>query len=129
MEQISYINYSSTVKNQKKREGIRGIISFWFFLLPMIIVCGIFVTVSIIHLYMRNQIIKYSYDVPLENKKQKNLLEENKTLKSQLSLLLSPARIEKYANSKLNMRLPLKTEIIELKIKDSESENYIGYTR
>ncbi|MCX7957786.1 MAG: cell division protein FtsL [Deltaproteobacteria bacterium] len=130
MKEISYISYSSTVKSQKRREGIKGFISYLFFLLPMLIVCGIFVTVAVVHLYVRNQVLKYSYIVPAENKKQKMLLDENKALKSQYSVLIAPARIEKYATEKLNMRYPLSDEIIEIKKDVTEKANgFIGQKR
>ncbi len=130
MEEISYISYSSTVKGQKKKEGIRGLASYWMFLLPMLIICLIFVTVSVVHLYVRNQVIKYSYIVPVENKKQKMLLDENKVLKSQFSVLISPARIEKYATEKLNMRYPVPGEIVEIrKGIDEKGNSFIGQTK
>lgn len=130
MEEISYVNYSSTVKSQKRREGLRGIVSYFIFLLPMIIVCSVFVSVAVVHLYVRNQIIQYSYLVPLENKKQKMLLDENKSLKSQYSVLISPSRIEKYAIEKLNMRYPEPKDIIEIENKTiDKSKKYIGQTR
>ncbi|MCX7944035.1 MAG: cell division protein FtsL [Deltaproteobacteria bacterium] len=130
MEEISYISYSSTVKNQRKSSGIKRLISFWLFLLPIMMLCCIFTTVAIVHLFVRNQIIKYSYSVPLENKKQKMLLDENNSLKSQLSLLISPYRIEKYAVEKLNMRYPTADDIIEISRGVSKDKgDYIGQTR
>ncbi|GEM_PF-2565237 len=130
MEEISYVNYSSIVKNQKRRDGIRGFISYFIFLLPMIILCGTLVTSAVIYLYVRNQIIQYSYLVPAENKKQKMLLEENKALKSDYSRLISPSRITKYAVEKLNMRYPESRDIIEIdKSSLEKSKNYIGQTR
>jgi len=97
---------------------------FALFLLPMIIVCSIFVTVAIAHLYVRNQVLKYSYLVPMENKKQKMLMDENKTLKSQFSVLASPGRIEKVAVERLNMRYPDSRDII--KVEEGFIKNYIG---
>ncbi|MGC8927335.1 MAG: cell division protein FtsL [Myxococcota bacterium] len=130
MEEISYVNYSSTVKRQQRRDGFKGVISYFLFLLPMMIICAIFVSVAIVHLYIRNQVIQYSYLVPIENKKQRMLLDENKMLKSQYSVLISPSRIEKYAIEKLNMKYPEPKDIIEVEYKPSDKgKNYIGQTR
>lgn len=130
MEEISYVNYSSTVRGKRKGGGMRSSIAFLFSLLPVLVFCGIFVASALVHLYIRNQILKYSYEVPIENRTQKVLLEENKVLKSQLSALLSPAKIEKYAKERLHMRYPEPQEIIEMSGKTIKKENnYIGITR
>lgn len=130
MEKISYISYSSTLKKQKRGKGLKGFVSYWLFLLPIMIVCAIFVSVSIIHLYVRNEIIKYSYLVPQENNVQKKLLEENKSLKAQYSFLVSPARIEKYAIERLKMRYPTPQDIYEIKdMTLNKDESYIGQKR
>lgn len=130
MKEISYVNYSSTVRNNRKGGSIRSSIAFLFSLLPILVFCGIFVLSALVHLYIRNQILKYSYEIPVENRTQKVLLEENKALKSKLSALLSPAKIEKYAKERLRMRYPEPEEIIEIKGRIIKKENhYIGVTR
>jgi cell division protein FtsL len=124
MKEISYISYSSTVKGSKKNRLGSGMMSFIASIIPVVIVCAILVTAGVVHLYVRNQVLKYSYLVPQENRKQKLLIEENKSLKSQYSSLVSPARIEKYAIEKLNMRYPEPKDIII--VEESIVKKYIG---
>ncbi len=130
MQEISYINYSSTVRNNRKGGGVKGFLYFLLNLMPILIFSGIFVSAALIHLYVRNQILRYSYEIPIENKTQRMLLDENKALKSQLSMLISPVKIEKYAIEKLRMRYPEPEEIIEISSKsEKKDDGYIGFTR
>jgi len=80
-----------------------------------LLVLGVFiVSLSLFYIWSRVQIVQMGYEINEHKKEQQKLLEQNKMIKMELSLMKSPSRIEKYAQENLKMQMPDQRQIIEI---------------
>lgn len=63
---------------------------------------------------------KLEHEVSNLERKQKNIVEQNKKLIADIGVLSSSIRIEKIASEKLNMRRAESDEIIRVRVKDGK---------
>ncbi|MBF0107484.1 MAG: cell division protein FtsL [Deltaproteobacteria bacterium] len=98
-----------------KQNAFPKLFSFKSKLLIRLLLLGAFiVALSLFYIWSRIQIVQIGYELNDYTAEQQVLLNENKKLKMELSLMSSPQRIEKFAIEKLQMKAPGKDRIIEI---------------
>ena len=85
-------------------------------LVMRLLVLGVFtVILSLFYIWSRVQIVQMGYELNDYKLEQQQLIDENKKLQMELSVMTSPDRIKTYVQEKFNMTLPAADKIIELR--------------
>ncbi|MBX7115725.1 MAG: cell division protein FtsL [Myxococcaceae bacterium] len=75
-------------------------------LLPAAILCGLFVTVGIVHVTSRVLVVRVGYDLSRLDNENRLLVREQEQLKLEVATLKAPGRLEKLAQEKLGLVAP-----------------------
>lgn len=83
-------------------------------LIPMALLAFGLIGVTLVHVWLRLQVVQVGYVLSTTSKLQDRLEQENRELKVELATLLSPERLEALARKRLGMILPEKGQVIVL---------------
>lgn len=84
------------------------------FLMKLLFLGFFVVILSLFYIWSRVQILQISYDINAANQTQRELIDNNKKLKTELMLIKSPNRLTKIAAGTLNMSTPQQHQLLKL---------------
>jgi cell division protein FtsL len=91
------------IRKQRRREN-----------LLMALLAGSLVAISLVHVWVRLQVVRMGYVLSTGSKLQNQLEQEGRELKVELATLMSPERLESMARKRLGLQQPEKGQIIVL---------------
>lgn len=84
-------------------------------LLLKLLFLGFFIVIlSLFYIWSRVQVVQISYDINAANKVKRELIDNNKKLKTELMLIKSPERLSKIAMGPLNMSFPQQNQLFKI---------------
>jgi cell division protein FtsL len=107
----------SAVSAKNRFEFLKARIVFRFlgFVAFVIVLC-------LFSIWARVQVVGLNYDINALKQQRESLLDDNKRFRIELSVLLSPARIEKVFAEGLSLALPDKSRVVEVKWTEQNKE-------
>lgn len=107
----------SVVPTKNRFEFLKARIVFRFlgFVAFVIVLC-------LFSIWARVQVVGLGYDINALRQQRESLLDENKRFRIELSVLLSPARVEKVFADGLSLGLPDKDRVIEISFREKGQE-------
>jgi cell division protein FtsL len=83
-------------------------------LMTVALLAAVLIGVTLVHVWLRLQVVHVGYVLSTTSKLQSRLEQENRELKVELATLLSPERLEALARKRLGMTVPEKGQVIVL---------------
>jgi cell division protein FtsL len=93
------------VSRVSQKQGMRN-----FFVMVLVGLC--FVSLALLQVWLRLQVVRLGYVLSTTTKLQKQLKQENRELRLELATLTSPEHLENMARQRLGLREPEKGQVV-----------------